>query len=627
MKSESFEYSYMDLNWLVLPNNDNYKTERLEFLKNIIKKFRIKPLKQEKQALDCLFSKVPKFVLKAINQIFYNSKQHIFIIEMKGYSDIIYNYTLEASIESGWRYYITGVKQINSKIIEEMQFLNNQKDIQKIIEENVDINEIEVRVIIDSPNFHCFELKVKDKRILLDCGLPYFPKSDNISELQNNNGNIENSFPNSDLEVSQLIAIRDYLEQNPPNWIIISHNHMDHTSGLIWIMKKAKKELSSIIGTKTTLTAYYSIIRKREKPKSIFRLKSRVVAFFEEIYIAPNCSITFLPAGHIPGSLSIFVKLYKDSQIKDQGEKEKIDSKKKKQRKKEVLWSFLYTSDFYITSIPPIDGFEKSIEFLPKTIDFAIIDGSRHDKEKIPFEKQLEDVYDFALKTWDKNGSVLIATNPFSHAIFFYMMFYLKDYERKDKSKNKSIYMPYIYVDSLIYDTFYKLSLFNDDLSADIHNMMNTLHNPFQSWRIQNIHHIRSTFESLARPSLILIHPTNVNKEPLARIFPLFSMNYRNLLVFGYFSDNDEKTSEGLFKRLIPLESYSDLNGILQEKHNLKFNPKCRIFNLEEEFRSYLFEIHPDKKMLEILDDKIEMKKKYLFHTNKVRILEKLDII
>jgi len=605
MELPEIDFFYDKLSWKLYPDQNIYKTERLEFLNNIIEKFKIQPLEKIEDALICLFSKVANFILKAVDKIKYNLKQKLFIIEMKGYADLIYNYTLEATLESGWRYYITGAKIYNHKIIEELQFLKINKSIPIFFEENIELKDITIRAIIDAPNFHCFELKIKNKSILLDCGLPFFDQYEVKLEKNSNSKIISQN-----LEQNQLDAIIEYLESNQPECVILTHNHFDHTCGLVWILKdeEKQKKLRFILGTKTTLSNYYSIIRKIKKISDKYKEKAISLRYFEKYYIAKNFYLMPLPAGHIPGSMSLLFSIQGSDE-----ENNKIQNLNE--------WNFLYTSDFYIKSITPIDGFEKVFNFIPKNIDFAIIDGSKKEKVLIPFEKQLEDVYQAALETWNRSGSVLIATNPYDLAIFFYTMFFLRDYERKDKSKSKSMFLPYIYIDSTIYDIFFKLSEFNDDLSDEIKNMINSLHNPFQSWRIQNIHFIRSTFESLARPSLIITHPTNLNSEPIIRIFPIFSMNDRNLLIFGYFEENDEKISEGLFNKSIPIETESDLNGILIEKQKLKFKRKCEIFNLKEEFRKYLFELHPDQNMIKKLEEELNIKKKYYFHSNEKNIL------
>ncbi|MCF2138523.1 MAG: hypothetical protein K9W44_00540 [Candidatus Lokiarchaeota archaeon] len=623
IKDETVEVEFKGIVFKIkMSDYGAYKPKGYSEIEELLEKYQIMPYRRAQEALIEFLLLCPHSLLIQIKEISQDPDNNMLILRVEGNSILLKEKTTLASLKSGWYYYITGVNYINIKSkklthLKEKISQNKNRKIQPLIKNgsNLDItpDDIQIQLLVDCSWMHAFELQVKEKRILMDCGFTFNPNHLFDKNTEVDSSKVSNTISTNNNQINEvenkLNKLKNYLLLNPPNWLIISHVHKDHTAGLVWMLKEKKvyEKIEYIFCTKYSALTILNAILHEKSLKDKFIKKIYPVSFRDSINISNNVKVQFFSAGHMVGAISTLFSIQLSKNF----------VKTHKEFRKRSHWRFLYTSDFCLDVIPPIESFSETLRKFPKVIDFAILDGAREQRKIHSLEDQLENLYQESVKTWQQGGTVIISTDEHTYSPIIFMKFY-------QKNRNTKFPVP-IYIDPDILDCFSQLSLCYDDLDNTTKSQIINKRNPFQSWQIQPLNNIRTSYEALSQPSLIITYPNEISKKPLSDIFPLLAMDPKNLMVFAlYLNKNDEITWNFVKNDPTTIEHYTNLNGILNKRIPLQFNPKCRIFNQIDAYRKYTFQNHANDEQFKILRKKITILREYLFHKGEIKVLKLL---
>ncbi len=494
-----------------------------------------------------------------------------------------FNKSYEVGLETGWYYYVTGVDLPEPEFISKLdrkfkaenpyqkalqayhdlprsqfsrqkshQYRDAKRETSPAIapDANYSWSQVTVWCVADGQNAHTFLIELKDppRRILLDCGI-----------------------------TSEDTAAWDFLKNHPPDWVIITHAHGDHAQG--WTTIASLFPRATFICSQTTMAyLFFDFAKGRMQTKEeefyrSFMNRAYCLSFGKTLNVGRNGRLKFLRAGHIPGAAAVYLTI--------------------------AGHSFFYTGDFTWDACYPLAGLADDVAETFKEVapDWVLADGSNAWRSRPPLPEIFKKLYMRARLSFDAGGSLAVTTDPGSLALVaFYKLFELG----REAGDSFPIYMhPKVFTYMGIVNHYPK------DLPPAFASQVMNRRNPFSSWRVQRLEDIQEYYEALSGPSAIL------NAQPFNQLFPLFALNEHNLLVFGYFA-NDEKTLE-LHEVTPPeLELDTNLGGLSQVPVKVRVAPRYKTYN--QEVDHFQLPTHPCKEEIERLKKSIKPGQLKFFH-------------
>ena len=415
-------------------------------------------------------------------------------------------------------------------------------------------------------------------------------------------GIFEYTHPVAEINTANRQVISHILE-SPPKYIFLSHGHYDHTRGLRALLKSAKiaDYIQGIFCTKSTALQILDELFKKKKylnQRDQFLSKVIIVEKDEKINLTPKDWIRCVPSGHVVGAVAFWVHFT-------------LPSKKE--------WNAFYTGDYCLDDLYGMQHLGNYWAKLPKKMDLGIIDASRKDRDIPSLEAQLSALWDEAQMIWEQGGSVVIATDLRFYSLLVYLYFF-------DKLHGSELQCP-IYIAAEIRKVIERAMLAPSDFPPMIKSQINNHRSPFFSWRVQILDSIKQTYQALASPSLIITHPNQIGTPPLSEIFPLVAMDESSMLAFALYlnRNNDDTTWDFAHEDPLEISHKSKLNGILSVPVEMRFQPKCHVFNRMEKYKYFTFQNHANQAQFRELTTQIRFQKIAFLHQSALECMKNID--
>ena len=442
--------------------------------------------KHHAEALEWFFFEdkiVPLKEKESIKEINVYYEMRIFVMFAGKHEKIFKNLKYIAQ-NTGWYFYITGLKLEDDEITEYIENLNITSKVLKLSWELSQKIEVFLDPIGTEPNKNSYLLKVIDESkniiyILLDAGI-------------------------QETEILKLKSKTDDLDL-----IFVSHAHRDHTSGLE-LLSNAYPD-TPIICSRTTFE-FFLLYNWR----LFLKLKNGELIgdkFLNNIFFVKNEDLLkidddnffkFFYAGHMPGALMLFFKIHE--------------------------FSFLYSGDFSFYDNFPIAGVRSNLEFIPQKIDFLLVDGAfsdtQFDAPSYIFDnfKQM-----LSLKARYKNKVLIGADYGSTALVLFFTIF--RFFRSQQRTKGSYVNRPSIYLSIRIKRFFQIMTHNRDDLHPHFKNLISTEHNPFQSAVIKWIDSYNDLLEGLSdRGGIFILEPPDLSYGWIQKAFEVISQNKHNMI-------------------------------------------------------------------------------------------------
>lgn len=461
-----------------------YRTKIYDQMMRKVNKQNIEQMPYEK-ALEWFFDTdrlVPIGEKKSIKEIIVIEEDRIFAI-FAGRSDEMFNNLEYIVLNTGWYFYITGLKLGKDKITEFIDQVSTEFKKSSVSGFDFDDFKVTLTPIQAEPNFNCYLLKILEGdssfNILLDAGL-------------------------DDEHLKYLRSSVAHL-----NLVFISHAHFDHVRGLIGLLEAFPKAI--IISSRTTLEYFilynwYGGEKYKSNISNITQLAYRFhfVKNNSEFRISEDFFIKFINAGHLPGALMLYLKLKE--------------------------FDFVFTGDYCLNDYFPISGALNELNKLPKKINFCLMDGAFSSHRYRSPSKIFNDLLKLITLRIERRNRILIAADYGSTALVLFFTIY-NYFRGKQRNKGLDANRPTIHLSEDIRRFFQIMTHNKDDLHPYIQDLITQKANPFQSGIVHWIRGFNDLEHCIREIGGIFILPDcNLNNRMTQNAFRLISRNEKNMV-------------------------------------------------------------------------------------------------
>jgi Cft2 family RNA processing exonuclease len=473
-------------------------------------------------------------------------------------SFVTYKNLLYLALETGWYFYITGIRLSSSKVVSFSNNINRRFTLKDIAENwNINTNsEIQLIPISLHKNAISFLLKTERLNLLLDAGYNEKRRGPNYVDI-----------------------LKEHVDSI--DGIFLSHSHFDHCSGVANILEAFSDSI--VLASSTTLDFY--LFRNAEKKWTDAGLNLElpdqhrsIIANSVSIHSGscirfPSGQLNFYYAGHMPGALMVC--------ISTNGLK------------------FLYSGDFCYNDYPPIPGVESSKAFLPGRVDFAILDAASgkqsYPSRKIAFKELLNEVR----KRVDSGHQVLIGADNASIAIVIYLALF--KHFRDLQLKKSYRWRPRIVMGRNTLEYTKILQERSEDIHPNMQHGIETELTPFTSALTKYYTNARDIFSWIKRKRVIFIFgPPDFSSGLIRNLVRQIGKSPKNLIYLA-----------GAIRSPEGIELISGNNEItLGDKI---FVNKAEVFNVK--FPDVALNLHADSHQIMEFVDLIRPNHVCLFHT------------
>lgn len=387
MGAEYIEFKGNEIPVTFLENAERFETPKYKSILQFIQKRNI-PQRSWEKALKWFFEENRIHVEEklAIERIQVSKSNRILCVET-GKSRKTFQELRYIAKNTGWYFYLTGVKLGDSTVSETVDEVERRFDPDAIFEKLIldRSHAIGLHCLSEGPNRTSHLLEFGGTSILLDAGIA---EDENWEYLRN-------------------------LELEDIDVLFLSHSHYDHCRGLERILEYYPE--TPILCSATTLDfyAFKNSTKPWEENDDSFHLsdharhvvQNAITVSSGETVRCGEGSLAFHNAGHMPGALMLHV----DSSDYD----------------------FVYTGDFCVNDFFPIQGVESVREQLPEGIDFLLMESAMGATQHEPVGKMFGALFRRLKLKADYGNRVLIAAQPDSVAIVLYLSLF--SYFRKQQ--------------------------------------------------------------------------------------------------------------------------------------------------------------------------------------------------
>jgi len=387
MGAEHIEFKGTEIPITFLKNAKRFETPKYQSILKFIQKRNI-PQRPWKKVLKWFFeeNRIPVDEKMAIERIQVSKSNRILCVET-GKSRKTFQELRYIAKNTGWYFYLTGVKLGDSIVSETVDEVGRKFDPEAVFEKIVldGSDGIGLHCLCEGPNRTSHLLELGGTSILLDAGI---------------------------VEESNWDYFRN-LELENLDVLFLSHSHYDHCRGLERILEDYPE--IPILCSATTLDfyAFRNSTKPWEKKDDSFHLsdharhvvQNAITIGSGETARCGEGSLAFHNAGHMPGALMLHV----DSPDYD----------------------FVYTGDFCVNDFFPIQGVGSIRDQLPGDIDFLLMEAAMGATQHEPVGKMFGALFRRLKLKADYGNRVLIAAQPDSVAIVLYLSLF--SYFRKQQ--------------------------------------------------------------------------------------------------------------------------------------------------------------------------------------------------
>ena len=445
------------------------------------------PQKNHTEALEWFFyhdTIIPLREKKSIKEIHVYYEMRIFVMFSEKNEKMFKNLKYIAQ-NTGWYFYITGIKLEKDEITEYIENLNITS---RVLELSWHLSQ-KIEIFLDpigaEPNKNSYLLKIIDdklnniKYILLDAGI----------------------------EEAELLKLKS--KTNNLDLIFISHAHRDHTSGLVLLSNSYPN--TPIVCSKTTFEFFllynwelFSKLKNGEIIEDKFLNNIFFVKNEDIINIEDGNFFKFFYAGHMPGALMLFFKIHD--------------------------FSFLFSGDFSFYDYFPIAGVRSHLELIPQKIDFLLVDGAFSDTQFNAPSYIFDNLRQILRLKAKYRNKVLIGADYGSTALVLFFTIF-RFFRSLQRAKGSDVNRPSIYLSTRIKRFFQIMTYNEDDLHPYFKNLILTEHNPFQSAIIKWINSYRDLMEGLSeKGGIFILDPPDLRYGWIQKAFEVISQNKHNLI-------------------------------------------------------------------------------------------------
>ncbi len=505
--------------------------------------------------------KIPLYEKKSIQEINVIEESRILMVFAEKTSKTFENVEYLAR-NTGWYFYLTGPKLEKDSItefVDKLQISTSKKGLELnwALSENIEVLLIPIAADL---NKNSFLLKIVDldnqkiKLILLDVGLTR----------------------------EELEILKEQTKESELDLVFLSHAHKDHSQGLSLILENYPE--TPILCSRTTLEFYilYNLTELEidlEKPD----IRYNNVTFVRNnntIALGENIFIQFFYAGHIPGALMSFVKIFD--------------------------FSFLFTGDYSLYDYFPIAGVMTNLKNIPKNVDFLLADGTFSGREfNAPsfFFNKLKRLLE--LKARYRNKVLIGADNGSTALVLFFTIFkHFRDLQRRGVNDLR----PNICLSTRIRRFFQIMTYNHEGIHPRLQEMIDNEYNPFQSAIIKWINtysDLKQLLYEKGEGGIYILDSPDLRTSWIQKAFNVIS-KYRHNLVYLCGAIRSETARELISgKDVITLGEY-------------KIDNKAEIWN--REYEDVSLNLHADIIQLEKLVEYLNPAHVCLFHQDPVVI-------
>lgn len=520
--------------------------------------------------------KIPLREKKSVDFITVSPDNRILSLEMSlsisTYANLFY-----LALETGWYFYITGVRLPSSRVVSYTDDIVRRFSSDDIMKSWAAKNDgiITLVPISSHSNAVSFLLKIGKINLLLDAGFNRTRKNTITRTLEEHTNKIDAVF--------------------------LSHSHFDHCSGLADVIDNHPDSL--VLASSTTLDFYayrnaqmWTSENLSEPglylPDQIQDVISNSIEVRSGTRIGfQGGELEFFYAGHMPGALMVYIKAND--------------------------FKALYTGDFSFNDYSPIPGVESSSADLPEKVDFLIVDAASGSQSYPPRKQVFNELLAEVKKRVENGHQILIGADDASTAIVIYIALY--NHFRYLQLKKAYRWRPTIIMGRNTLEFTKIIQERVEDIHPKLQHKIENELSPFTSALTKFYTHDKDIFFWTKRKRVIFIFgPSDLKSGVIRELVRRVGASDKNLIYLT-----------GALRTLEAIELASGNNRIMLD--GKQFLNKAEVFNVK--FPNAALNLHADSHQIMNLVEVVQPAHICLFHAKprammSIRaLLSKLDYV